>query len=72
MDQAVMEQVKGMSEEERREFLEKNQSELASDTLNKVNDDAADGEKKNPNSECPFEGNWESSFGFVCNGEEVC
>jgi hypothetical protein len=47
-------------------------SDLESDTLDAVNSGEGK-EVENPGSEeIPYKGNWESSEGFVCDGEVAC
>ena len=69
--------LKEMSREERAEYFKKNKSDLLGDVLSAVNGGTAkslaSGGKENPNSEeCPYNGNWVSSFGYVCDGQRVC
>ena len=69
MNQEHFESLKGMSKEERAEYFRAHKSELLSaDALKSVNGGAT----TNPNSEVPFDGNWYSSFGFVCQGNRFC
>ncbi|MBR2760009.1 MAG: hypothetical protein IKD66_02460 [Solobacterium sp.] len=75
MANKIMEQLKGMSKEERIPFFKAHKSELAETVLHSVNGGTGNDAEliANPNSEeCPFEGNWISSDGYVCNGEVVC
>ena len=72
-------EIKDMSREERAKFFQEHKSEILKlKELDSVNGglafgNAADRNVKNPGSaEVPFEGNWYSSFGFVCDGQVIC
>lgn len=72
MDHSVVEQMKGMSREDRKAFFSSNKSALSSSALSCVNGGEGS-EKQNPNSEeCPYQGNWISSDGYICDGEVIC
>ena len=73
MNQKLVENLKGMSREERMAFFTEHKSDFISlSDVSSVNGGAG-AEVENPNSEeCPYEGNWISSDGYVCNGEVVC
>jgi len=60
-----------MNREERKCFLENNKPELSDNMLDAVNNDCGT-EVENPDSDCPYKGNWISSEGFVCKGEVQC
>lgn len=46
---------------------------LCLDELGAVNGGNNERANMNPNSsECPYLGNWVSSFGYICRGEVVC
>ena len=72
---ALLETLKGKSREERKVYFEELKTELLDAALESVNGGrvlAAAESGENPDSDCPYEGNWVSSFGFVCRGEVVC
>ena len=72
MNKELFESLKGKSREERAEMFRNNKSEfLAPEDLEKVNGGVESG-LENPNSDDVFNGNWLSSFGFVCRGEVLC
>lgn len=66
--------LKEMSREERGDYFKKNKSDLLGGILSAVNGGTAKSAgKENPNSEeCPYNGNWVSSFGYVCDGQRIC
>lgn len=69
MDKSLIEAMKGKSREERKDFFVSHKAELLSPAdLKSVNGGAT----TNPNSEVPFNGNWWSSWGFVCEGAHFC
>ena len=69
MDQKLIESLKGKSREERAAFFKEHRMELLSpDDLKIVNG----GTGENPNSSVPYDGNWYTSFGFVCEGRRQC
>ena len=71
MNKRLFEEMKGKSREERAAIIEKDGLNLSTEDLNAVNGGVA--EVENPNSDiCPYKGNWISSWGYVCEGEEVC
>ena len=62
----------GLSRGKRKDLFFSMKSDLASDTLDTVNGGEG-AEVENPDSkEIPYKGNWESSEGFVCDGEVAC
>ena len=69
----MMETMKSMSREERAEYFKAHKSELMDSALEKASGGTAGKEVENPNSEVTlYEGNWITSFGYVCNGEVEC
>lgn len=74
MEKAKLDVLKGMSREARSEYFQKNKSDFLDSLLDSVNGGATRaGGKENPNSEeVPYNGNWVSSFGYVCDGETIC
>ena len=69
MDKSLIEAIKGKSREERAAFFQTHKAELLSETqLKSVNGGAT----TNPDSEVPFNGDWYSSWGFVCDGDHFC
>ena len=78
MDKNIFEEMKGKTREERQAMLaNKEDIALCLDELSAVNGGYAVGwdhpETMNPNStECPYLGNWISSFGYICGGHQVC
>ena len=69
MDQALIEAMKGKSREEREEYFKAHKSELLSAAdLKAVNG----GGTTNPKSEVPYDGNYWTSWGFVCRGDRFC
>lgn len=72
MDQKSVELLKGMSREERMEYLENHREILSLDDLDAVNG-GTDARVENPNSDVPDErGNYISSLGFICRGKRAC
>jgi len=72
MNKDLLKQAAGKSREERAKLLSEYRSSLKDDDLAGVNGGLG-GAVENPNSEeCPYGGNWVSSFGYVCDGEVVC
>lgn len=72
MNEKLVELLKGKSREEREEIFKNNRSRLLDESLNAVNGGNG-AEVENPNSEeCPYNGNWVSSFGYVCDGIVQC
>ena len=69
----LIESLKGKSREERAEALKSNKSQfLGACDLEAVNGGTG-AVAANPNSEeCPYKRCWFTSFGYICNGEEVC
>ena len=74
MDQNLLNSMKGMSREERLEYFKAHKTELMDSQLAAVNGGARASSHKgeNPNSDVPYNGNWISSYGFVCHGEVIC
>lgn len=72
MDQKVIDEVKGLSREERSAFFNEHKAELFEDALASVNGGILRSTPENPDSECPYKGNWYTSFGYVCKGETIC
>ena len=74
MDKSFFEELKGKTREERAEMLKNNKDvALCLDELGAVNGGNNERANMNPNSsECPYLGNWVSSFGYICRGEVVC
>lgn len=73
MDKGFIEELKGLSREERKQaFMEKKSELLDLEALSAVNGGAAAGSGENPDSDVPYTGNWISSWGFVCHGEVLC
>ena len=76
MSKGVLDQLKALDREARTAFFEKNKEEILSlSDLDAVNGGvlAEDGSLLNPGShEVPFQGNWISSFGYICDGVEIC
>jgi len=71
MKKAFLEAIKGLSKEEKKSYFESHKSELFDETLKAVNGGTG-ANVENPTSEVPYAGNWISSPGYVCNGEEIC
>lgn len=71
VDMKVLESIKGLSREERKQYFESHKAELLDDSLKAVNG-GTNAEIENPTSEVPYGGNWFSSPGFVCEGEVQC
>ena len=68
MDQALLESIKGKSREERKAFFLAHKEELLDNDLLNVNGGAAGG-YTNPNSDVPdANGNYWTSWGFICKG----
>ena len=64
--------LEGLSRGKRKDLVVSMKSDLASDTLDTVNDGEG-AEVENPDSKAiPYKGNWESSEVFVCDGEVAC
>lgn len=74
MEKAKLDVLKGMTREARSEYFQKNKSDFLDGLMDSVNGGATRaGGKENPNSEeVPYNGNWVSSFGYVCDGETIC
>jgi hypothetical protein len=73
MKKELRAEMKNLSRDERVDYFKMNKSSILDSALSAVNGGKSDGERKNPNSEIiPFEGNWFSSDGYVCNGEVIC
>ncbi len=76
MDDRIRNELKDMSREERASYFEENKADILDGRLESVNGGlaaVAAEQKENPNSsEVPYNGNWYSSFGFVCDGEVIC
>jgi hypothetical protein len=73
MNKELLSQMKSLNRDERVDYFKMNKSSILDSALSAVNGGKSDGERKNPNSEIiPFEGNWFSSDGYVCNGEVIC
>ena len=72
MNKEVLESIKGLSREERKQYFESHKAELLDDSLKAVNGGTGEDDDSNPTSEIPFGGNWFSSPGFVCEGEVQC
>ena len=74
MNKDLLSQMRSLRREERLDFFKLNKSSLLDSALSAVNGGkAAGGERKNPNSDIiPFEDNWMSSDGYICNGEVIC
>ncbi|MBQ9159308.1 MAG: hypothetical protein IJ136_08285 [Erysipelotrichaceae bacterium] len=72
MDKSLLEQLKGMSREERTAYFNEHKSELMEESLSCVNGGAGASNNENPNSEVPYKGNYYTSWGFVCNGSHFC
>ncbi|MBP3896100.1 MAG: hypothetical protein J6D07_06505 [Mogibacterium sp.] len=72
MAKNFMDEIKGMSREERAQYFMDNKTAiLSADALDSVNGGvASNGE--NTNSDCPYTGNWWSSLGFICGGARQC
>lgn len=72
LEKKTLDALKGMDREERAEYFKKHKSDMMDDVLTTVNGGASE-PVENPNSEeVPYKGNWISSFGYVCDGEEIC
>ncbi len=71
MNKTILDTLKGLSREERKSYFESHKSELFDDGLRSVNGGTAAG-GENPTSENPYKGNWISSPGYICDGEEIC
>ncbi len=72
LEKKTLDALKGKSREERAEYFKEHKSEIMDETLTSVNGGTAE-PRENPNSEeVPYNGNWISSFGYVCDGEEIC
>lgn len=72
MNEKLVEMLKGKSREERKGLFMSNRSALLDESLDAVNGGNGT-DVENPNSEeCPYKGNWVSSFGYVCNGKVQC
>lgn len=76
MSKGVLEQLKALERGQRSEFFQQNKEEiLALADLDAVNGGVLHdgGSLENPGSmEVPFQGNWISSYGYVCDGREIC
>lgn len=70
MERIMMEELKTMSREERAAYFKTHKSELLDETLEAVSGGKKG--KENPNSSCPYKGNWYTSYGWVCNGVQSC
>lgn len=72
MEKELLEALKNKTREERTEYFDAHKDELLEESLTTVNGGTSE-PGENPNSEeVPYKGNWISSFGYVCNGEEIC
>ena len=70
MANKTLEELRGLSREERMEYFKAHRRELKDEGLEAVNGGAASvmlGE--NPNSDCPYNGCYFTSFGWVCDDE---
>ncbi len=78
LDKKIIEEVKGMTREEKKAYFEKNKKALLNIAdLDVVNGGGKGGkapEVENPNSEemAPDFGPWYTSFGYICDGERCC
>ncbi len=75
IDKKIINEVKGMTREEKKAYFEKNSKTLLNaNDLDAVNGGSENSNVINPNSEemSPEYGPWFSSFGYICDGEEVC
>lgn len=69
MNKSLIEEMKGKSREERADYFMSHKEELLSSAdLKSVNGGAT----TNPKSEVPFDGNYWTSWGFVCKGDRFC
>lgn len=71
MNKKVLEELKGMTTEERLSYFKAHKGEILDELLKSVNG-GNDAGVKNPDSEDVFENAIFSSFDFICKGEEVC
>ncbi len=70
IDEELLESMKGKSREERTAFFLAHKTELLDDEMLKVNGGAAGG-YTNPNSDVPdANGNYWTSWGFICKGTD--
>ena len=72
MDKELLEQLKALTRDERTTYFNEHKSELLEDSLSRVNGGLAAGEVENPDSEVPWKGNYYTSWGFVCEGDNFC
>ena len=71
MNNNIFDAVKDMSPDERKSYFETNKEDLSDDGLREmVGMTRSNGE--NPNSDAPYNNNYYSSPGFVCDGERRC
>lgn len=71
----TLEELKGLSREERQAYLKDHVTELKLDSaeLESVTGGAGYLSKRNPDSDSPDDkNNWCTSMGYVCNGKELC
>ncbi len=72
MDKEFLESLKGKTREERAEYFKEHKSAIMDGDLETVSGGTASA-AENPNSDVPDEnGNWISSFGYVCRGRRMC
>lgn len=69
----TMEELKGMSREERMAYFRQSKSALENSALESVNGGKGDTTNNNPNSSgVDDKGNYYSSWGYSCAGRVVC
>ncbi|MBR2762470.1 MAG: hypothetical protein IKE16_06760 [Solobacterium sp.] len=73
MEKKMLEELKGMSREERMDYFRAHKSELMENALDTVNGGAAGrNSRENPNSSCPYKNCYYTSFGWICDGVQSC
>ena len=73
MEQKTMEELKGMSREDRMAYFNANKSALMERDLEVVNGGSASVRPhENPDSDCPYNRCYFTSFGWICDGVVGC
>lgn len=72
MNNKIVDELKGMSREERAEYFRQHKSELLDSDLQNVSGGRNAEPGENMASEVPYDGNWYTSRGFICEGQVQC
>jgi hypothetical protein len=68
-----MEQLKSLSREERTDYFKSHKRDLMELSLEAINGGMmTKGGRENPNSSCPYNNCYYTSFGWICDGYKSC